>query len=145
MVAPHKPSAMPEFAKAFGEFPVPSFKFDSLLAYHRKNFEAFTRAGLAAASGLQAVAKRQGEIFKASVDEATRVTQELMGPASPQEKAQNQALRAKEGLNAALAGAREIADLYAQATTEALDVVGKRVVESIDEVQTIFSPNGKSR
>ncbi|MGH6954870.1 MAG: phasin family protein [Alphaproteobacteria bacterium] len=148
MVAPQNPqksSAMPEFTKMFGEFPIPGFKADSLFAYHRKNFEAFTRAGMAAASGLQAVAKRQGEIFKAGVDEAAKVAQELMSPASPQEKAQNQAARAKEGMHAALAGAREIADLYAHATSEALDVFGKRVVESIDEVQAIFSSNGKSR
>ena len=53
-----------DFTKFIADINVPGVDVNEVVAFQRKNVEALTKANKVAFDGFQAVAKRQGEIFK---------------------------------------------------------------------------------
>jgi len=76
-----------EFTKMAGQFNLPVFDMDAVMASQRKNIEALTAANKAAVEGMQLVAARQAEILQESLDEATKVVTELSKSGNPQDVA----------------------------------------------------------
>lgn len=125
--------------RLFGEFKLNGFDVEAVLAGQRRNFEAFTAANQAAIEGFQAVAERQAEILRQSVDEASRAVKELLAAGSPEEKAARQADLAKAAYERAVAHTRELAEIVARSQNEAFNVLNKRVTEGLDEVKTLIA------
>ena len=116
------------------------------MAGQRRNIEAFTAASLAALEGLQSLAKRQAEMVRQSVDESNKAMKEMFAAGSPEEKAARQAELTKAAFERAVANTRELTQLVARSQNEAIDVLNKRVAESLDEVKGfIAKTNGKAR
>jgi len=88
----------------------PSFDVNWLLAYQRKNIEAFTAAHQRAVEGAQAVAKRQVELARASAEDLSKATKELVAAGSVEDKMTKQAETAKDVFEAAVANVNELAD-----------------------------------
>ena len=130
------PFATADFTKVWGDLKVPGFDFDVVFAAQRKNFEAVTAANRVAVEGLQNVAKRQAELFQASVDAFQKASTELMATTEVNDRVAKQAELTKTAFETGLANAQELSDLVSKSTTETLAVVNKRVAEGIDEVQT---------
>jgi phasin family protein len=135
------PFATADFSKVWGDLKVPGFDFDVVFAAQQKNFEAVTAANRVAVEGLQTVAKRQAELFQASVDAFQKASTDLMATTEVNDRAVKQAeLKqaelTKTAFETGLANAQELSDLVSKSTTETLAVVNKRVAEGIDEVQT---------
>jgi phasin family protein len=130
------PFATADFSKVWGDLKVPGFDFDVVFAAQQKNFEAVTAANRVAVEGLQTVAKRQAELFQASVDAFQKASTDLMATTEVNDRAVKQAELTKTAFETGLANAQELSDLVSKSTTETLAVVNKRVAEGIDEVQT---------
>jgi len=126
-----------DFSKAFAGFTVPGFDAESLLASQRKNVEALTQANQLAAEGLQAVAKRQVEIARETIEEATSLFKDIGQPTAPEDRIAKNAELLKQTFEKGLAHARELSLTLAKAQTEAFDVITKRVAEGIDEIRDI--------
>jgi len=128
-----------DFSKSFSNGKTPSVDFEGLFAAQRKNFEAFTSANQLAFDGVKQVAQRQAELARGAVEEFSRLAKELSVPASAEEKLAKQAEVAKAAFEQALATMREAADTLTKSNAQAVDVIGKRVADSFDEVKVAFA------
>ena len=124
-----------DFSKAFAGFTLPGFDAESVLTSQRKNVEALTQANQLAAEGLQAVAKRQVEIARETIEEATTLLRDITQPTAPEERIAKNAELLKQTFEKGLAHARELALTLAKAQTEAFDVITKRVAEGLEEIR----------
>ncbi|MDE1902510.1 MAG: TIGR01841 family phasin [Alphaproteobacteria bacterium] len=124
-----------DFSKAFAGFTLPGFDVEAVLACQRKNIEALTQANQLAVEGVQAVARRQAEIAREAIDEASTVLREIVQPTAPEERIAKQAELLKQTFERSLANTRELALLLAKANTEAFDVVAKRVAQGFEEIR----------
>ena len=132
-----------DLTKMMGEFKLPGVDPEALAATQKKNIEALTNANQLAVEGLQAVARRQMEIFQQTMTEATKQAQEMMSAEEPQAKAAKQAEIVKVAYEKALSNMRELADMVRHSNTEAISVVNNRVTESLEELREALDKSGK--
>lgn len=127
-----------------GEFKVPNIDPDAILAANKKNFEAVAQANQIMIESVQAVAKRQVEIIRESTEQASAAIQEMVKAGAPEEKIAQQADLMKGALEKAMSNARELAELAAKSNQEAVDVINKRVGESLEEIREVAVKAGKN-
>lgn len=141
MVTKFQPEQFFDFdvSKYLGDFKAPGVDVDSLVSSQRKNIEALTQANKLAFDGLQAVVKRQAEILRQAIDEATQATKDIAEPGSPQDKAAKQTELAKEVFERSLSNMRELSEMIAKANSEAFDLLNKRFTQSLEEARDVFT------
>lgn len=128
-----------DLTKLLGDFKVPGVDFESIIASQRKNIEAVTAANQLAVEGLQAVLRRQAEIIRQSIEEASSLVGDLTSPSAPEEKAAKQADLVKSAFEKALANIKELSEMVAKSNSEAAEVLTKRVSESLEEVKSAIA------
>lgn len=124
-----------DVGKAFAGFTFPGLDVESMVAAQRKNLEALTQANQLAVEGVQAVARRQVEIARQAVDEASSLVREWTQPGAPEERMAKNAEYAKQAFEKSVANARELAELVTKANSEAFAVIQKRVAEGFEELR----------
>jgi phasin family protein len=128
-----------DLTKLLGDFKVPGIDFEAIVASQRKNIEAVTTANQLAVEGLQAVLRRQAEIIRQSIEEASSLVGDFTAVGAPEEKAAKQAELVKSTFEKALANVKELSELVAKSNAEAADILAKRVSESLDEVKSAIA------
>ncbi len=128
-----------DMPKQMGDFKFAPFDMEGVVAAQRKNMEALAQANQLAVESFQAVARRQSEIFRSVLEEASVAAREVMAAGSPEEKAAKQADLMKDAFQRAISNTREMSELLAKSQYEALDVVQKRVLESMDELKSLLA------
>lgn len=125
-------------------FKMPEVNVDLFVQAQRKNFEAFASANQLAFEGMQAVAKRQGDIVRETIEELTKVGKEFSSiDQAPEARMAKQAEMAKAGFEKAIANLRELSDMLMKANGEAAEVITHRISEALDEVKDA-AVNGKA-
>jgi phasin family protein len=126
-----------DMAKMMGDFKLPNVDMDSMMAVGRRNMEALGEANKLAAEGFQAVARRQAEIVRDAVADFQSTVKDLLANRSAEGLPQRQAELAKKSFEAAMANARELAEITSKANAEVFDVINKRFVESLEEMKAL--------
>ena len=126
-----------DVTKAFAGFAIPGFNVEAMMASQRKNVEALTQANQLAIEGAQALARRQVEIAREALEEATALFKELSQPGAPQEKLAKNTEIAKTAFEKGLATAKELTELVTKANTEAFNVLTKRMTDSFEEIRDV--------
>ncbi|HLG86984.1 MAG TPA: phasin family protein [Alphaproteobacteria bacterium] len=124
-----------DFTKIFGEFRVPNFDVETILATQRRNIEAVTAANQLVIEGIQALLKREAEILRQTIEESSSVLKDLMGTGAPEEKLAQQTDLLKRSFEKAIANLRELVEMAAKSNTDATDVLTKRIGESLTELK----------
>ena len=124
-----------DFSKYLTDFKFPNLDIETYIAAQRKNIEALSQANRLAYDGLQAVAKRQIEIVRQSLDQAAAAARDAAEPGTPHDKAAKQAELAKVSFERALSNLRELGELVTKANSEAFDLLQTRFTQSLDEVR----------
>jgi phasin family protein len=124
-----------DVSKALAGFTFPGFDVESMVAAQRKNLEALTQANQLAVEGVQAIARRQVELARQAVDEASAAMREWTLPGAPEERIAKNVEMAKHAFEKGVANARELAELATKANTEAFNVIQKRVAEGFEEIR----------
>jgi phasin family protein len=132
-------SKFADVSKLMSEFKLPGIDVESVLASQQKNIQALTAANQLAFEGFQAVARRQSEILRQTMEQTSSMISELMAAGSPEDKVAKQADLVKLAFEKALYNARELAELVAKSNSEAADVINKRVSESLEEVKAVVA------
>ena len=149
MSEPKNPFLDFDVTRLVGEFRLPGLDTEAMLAAQRRNIEAVTRANQLAAEGMQAVMKRQTEILRQTMEEASRMMGDIAQAGGPERQAAKQAEIAKTAFEKAISNMKEIADLMARANQDTFAVINKRVSESMDEVRALLAKaadgNGKPK
>jgi phasin family protein len=129
-----------DMTKAFAGFNLPTIDPESMMASQRKNMEALTQANQLAVEGVQTVTRRQVELAREAFEGASTALRDLMSPGAPEERFAKNAAIAKDVFEKILTNAKEIAELYSKAHSDAFDVLTKRMSESLDEIQAHAKP-----
>ena len=79
-----------EMPKQMGDFKFAPVDMEGVVATQRKNIEALAQANQLAVESMQAIARRQSEIFRSMMEEASSAMREVMAAGSPEEKAARQ-------------------------------------------------------
>jgi phasin family protein len=118
-------------------FSLPGFDFGAIFDMQRKNIEAFTAASQTFTQGLQTVAKRQSEIARQQVEQF----QSLLTTAAPTTKVEDTLVKQADLVKAAyeknVSNARELQNILTKVTTEASDILSRRVVAGLDEIKAV--------
>jgi phasin family protein len=129
-----------EFSRMFGEMKFPGIpNADAVLAAHKRNIEALTKANKVAFEGAQTVAKRNIEIAQQTLAELTESLRALVSGEPPKDRAAQQAELLKLAYERAMAHTREISQLVQTTNSEALAVLNTRFTEAVEEVKTLIA------
>ena len=133
-----------DYNRYFGDFSKlwqngKAFDVEGFVASQRKNVEALTAANQLAFEGVQALVRRQAEIVRENVEELTKITRELTAAGSPEDKLAKQTQLAKEAFENALGHVRELTGLAQKSSSQAVDVLSKRVADNLDEVKAALT------
>jgi phasin family protein len=128
-----------DMTKQMGEFKFAAVDMEGVVATQRKNIEALAKANQLAVESMQAIARRQSEIFRSMMEEASSAVREVMAAGSPEEKAAKQTEIVKDAFQRAVVNMRELAELVAKSQTDAMEVVQQRVADSLDEIKTVIA------
>ena len=138
-----------DFSKMMGDFKWPGMDASGLTGLAdvgRKNMETVNAANRLAMEGMQAVAKRQMEVFRQSVEDFASVGKTLSGDGSVNEKAAEQTQVMKDAYEKSMGNAREISEMVTRSNTEVFDMLSKRFSENLEEVSsTLKKGNGASK
>jgi len=143
MAKPSIPFHKPDFAKIMAELKARGVDIDHVATMCRKNVEAITLASQAAVEGVQAVAKRQMEMLRESMEEYAKLLRELSVPTTAKEAVSKQAEIAKHTLETTLARMREISEMIAKSSNESLEVINRRGSEMLDELKALAAKKKK--
>src|SRR3546814_1059622 len=86
-----------------------------------------------ALEGAQAVIRRQAEIVRQGVEDASKALSELSAAGTPQDKLTKQVELAKQAYEAAVANLQELTEMASKANGEAAGLLSARVSESFGE------------
>lgn len=128
---------MSKVTHAFSEFQVPGLDMSVVIEHQRKNIEALTTANRQALEGLQAVAMRQSEILRDTMNEAVAALKDLSASSGPTEAASKQAQLLGKALEKALTNMRELAEMAAKSNSEAFEVVKTRMTDSVGDIKQL--------
>ncbi len=129
-----------DFTKLAEQFRLPGVDSDALLENQRRNFEAVTKANQVAFAGLQAIAQRQAELVRETMDGTAKSLRALATPGQPVDTWAVQTEMLKEAYELAFANVRELAELGAKCHGEAAEVLTHRVSDSLAELTGAFQP-----
>ncbi len=126
-----------DVTKLMTDFRFRPLDFEAVMASGRRNIEALTQANQLAVEGVQAVARRQIEIARQTLDDASALLRDLVQPFSNEDRIAKNTEYAKQAIEKSLAHGREIAQLAAKAGNDAADVLTKRAREGLDELREL--------
>jgi phasin family protein len=131
-----------DVTKMMADFRFRPFDVEAIMACQRRNIEALTQANQLAVEAVQAVARRQIEIARQSLEDMSALMRDLTQPASPEDRVAKNTEYAKQILEKSLNNGREITMLATKAGTEAADVLRKRACEGLDEIRDFAKQQG---
>jgi phasin family protein len=134
---------MQAMQKMMADMKMPAFDWEAILAANRRNMEAFAQANQLAAEGAQAIIRRQGEILKASMEDANRTMKTMLADGSPEDRIARQTDAIKTAFEQAISNYREMVEMASKSNAEAMAVMSKRVAESLDEVKSLMAKSTK--
>jgi phasin family protein len=123
-----------DVTKLMTDFRFRPLDFEALMASGRRNIEALTQANQFAIEAVQAVARRQMEMTRQTLDDASTLWRDLVQPGPNEDRFAKHTEYAKQVLEKSLAHGREITTLAAKAGNDAADVLYKRAREGLDEL-----------
>jgi phasin family protein len=141
-LVPSPANLLGEIAKTVEQFRLPGLDAEALLESRRKDIEALAEANRIALSGMQELARKQGEILQATLRELQVLVQEARtGLAQDPSKFGDLVQRS---LQETFGSMRDLAELARKSQTDAFRVVGERIQHNIEELRTsLQAPKAK--
>jgi len=133
-------SKFADFSKMAGDFKAP-FNMEPLFAAQRRNIEAITAVNQAAFESIQALARRQADLLRQNMEEASSLISAVMNCPTPQEKVIRQAEASKVAVEKCIATARDITETLSKCNSQAMETVTARLSQSIEELRGMMKPN----
>ena len=131
-----------DVTKMIAHFRFRPFDVETLMACQRRNIEALTQANQLAVEAVHAVARRQIEIARQTLEDMSALLRDLAQPASTEDRIAKNTAYAKQILEKSISNGREITLLATKAGTEAADVLHRRACEGLDEIREFAKQQG---
>jgi phasin family protein len=124
-----------DVTKMMTDFRFRPFDVETWMACQRRNIEALTQANQLTVEAVQAVARRQIEMARQTLEDMSGLLRDLAQPTSAEDRIAKNTEYAKQILEKSVSNGREITMLATKAGTEAADVLRKRACEGLDEIR----------
>jgi phasin family protein len=128
-----------DFSKIAGEFKFPMVNVETAVETGRKNFAAVTTVSTAAVESIKTIATRQGDMFRAAMEDLSKHGSDVLSAATIEEKIAKQIDFAKKSYDLAIANSKELAELYTKGQTEAFETLSARVADLTEEVKAAIA------
>jgi len=128
-----------DFSKMAGEFKFPMVNVETVVETGRKNFAAVTTVSTAAVESIKTIATRQGDMFRAAMEDLSKHGSDVLSAATIEEKIAKQIDFAKKSYDLAIANSKELAELYTKGQTEAFETLSARVADLTEEVKAAIA------
>jgi phasin family protein len=128
-----------DFSKIAGEFKFPMVNVETVVETGRKNFAAMTTASTAAVDSMKTIATRQGDMFRAAMEDFSKHGSDVLSAATVEEKIAKQIDFAKKSYDLAITNSKELAELYKKGQTEAFETLSARVADLTEEVKAAIA------
>ena len=142
-----KPTSSPfveiDVSRIMSEYKFPGVDVDAIMASQRRNIEAVTAANQLAIEGMQAVMRRQVDIFHQTLEETGYMLAEVMGNSTPEERIVKQSELVKIAFEKALSNMKELTEMVAKSNAEAVNLISKRVSEDLENLQNMKGRIGR--
>lgn len=136
------PSMKPAFDfdmfKSMGQFKVPGFDIEAMMATQRKNLEVAAAANQRAFEGMSAIMSRQAEIMREGAESAMKTMSDVSA-GTPEERMAQQADMAKKSYSSFFENSREVYDMAQKTCDETIGLINDRMTATIDESKTAFA------
>jgi phasin family protein len=125
-----------DLRRVTGEWRIPNIDLEAVAQSQRRNIEALTHANQLALESTQAWMRRNLELARQGMEDLQAMMSELTKPnGSMEDRIARQAEYSKKAVEKGLANFRDLADLVTKANSDAMNVLTKRVTESLEEVR----------
>src|SRR6266849_1353702 len=128
-----------DVTKIFADFRFRPLDVEAVWAAQRRNIEALSQANQAAVAGVQALAKHQIELTRATFEGFSALWRDLATPASTEDRIAKNTEFVKQVLENGVKHGGEIATIAAKAGSEAAEILHKRTNEGLDEIRAFAS------
>lgn len=118
------------------KYRLPGIDLAALTEWQRKDAEALAEANRQASEGLQALIAKRNEVLQETLAEWQAAVKDVAGP----EALAKQADAVKSQVEKAVANFQEMAQLEAEARTNAWKVVQDRMQENLDNLRKLLQP-----
>lgn len=124
------------YNQAFADMFKNSMDFNQLFSTGRRNMEALSAANQVVVESAQAITRRQAEVARANIDNALKVSKDLMTSGTPENAISKQSDLMKAFFENTLTNLREVSELVTKSSFEAFDVLNRRTAESLEEISS---------
>jgi len=125
---------MQQYTQAFSELFKNTLDMNQLFSTGRRNMEAANAATQVVVESAQAISRRQAEVARANIDNALKVSKELLTTTTPETAISKQSDLMKAFFENTLSNLREVSELVTKSSFEAFDVINRRTAESLEEI-----------
>lgn len=119
---------------------LPKVDVEAIIEHHRKNLEALQKSASAGVSGATSLVSRQREMLQEAMQEMSAMAQGFKGT-DPADAMAKQADFMRRSFEAAVKNAGEVAQIVQKAGTESVDILRKRIHESMNEIRDSYDKN----
>jgi phasin family protein len=126
-------TSLVDITKIIEQFKLPGVDMSALITARQKDIEALTQVNRIAYESLQAMAQKQTEILKTTMEELQSAAQKMA--AKPMESITHESQLVQQTLQKAFGYMHELAELTRKSQAEALDVINKRVKQNVEELK----------
>ncbi|MDN2566762.1 TIGR01841 family phasin [Aquibium sp. A9E412] len=126
------------FAQLGRELQLPNVEIEQIIDHHRKNLEAFEKSARAASTGASSILEKQRQILENTLREVSEMAESYRSAGSPQEIATRQSEFARRSFESTVKNASEMAELVKKSSDQSLDILRRRLRDSLQEMQGGF-------
>jgi len=125
-----------DLTKLLEQFKVPGVDPAAIVEAGRKDMEALVAANRAAYEGVQALARKQGEMLRDALQKIQAAAQHAAGKSAEAKPAE----LASEAYRKILADMKELADIVRKSQADAMSRVTDRAIEHLQELRKLIQP-----
>jgi len=131
-----QPNPFSDFSRFIEQFKIPGVDLSAIVESGRKDMEALAEANKAAYQGLQALARKQGELLT----EAMQKVQDAAKHATGMPPEAKSADLAREAYRKTLEHMKEMAEIVRSSNAEAMTKVADRAIEHLQDLKKMMQP-----
>jgi phasin family protein len=129
-----------DFTKMLQQFKLPGVDMASIVDARRKDIEALAEANKIAYEGMKALAQKQADILRTTMEEIQASAKGMTTGDNPLANAGQQGELAQQSVQKAFANMRELAEMAYKSQTEAFTIISKRAMQNIEEMKKLMQP-----
>lgn len=134
------PNPFVDMSKFLAQFQVPGLDASALNESRKKDLQALVEANRIAVEGMQALARKQLEVFQSTMSELQAITPSLSAGTSAAPDVAKQGQAAQKVWQKAMTDMRELADLARKSQTDALVTIAQRATQNLQELRRLSQP-----